>query len=87
MKNHRAVIGVNSFHPQNRGRFTIVHEIGKVYMDGINNIFRFQHRNQDSSKGTNIEEKEANLFAAELLMPKQFLAKDLDNCNMPSPAR
>lgn len=51
-------------------------------MDGINNIFRFQHRNQDSSKGTNIEEKEANLFAAELLMPKQFLAKDLDNCNM-----
>ncbi len=89
LKNHRAVIGVNSSHPQNRKRFTIAHEIGhfllheseKVYMDGINNIFRVQHRNQDSSKGSSVEEKEANLFAAELLMPKKFLAKDLDNCS------
>ncbi|MGB6298876.1 MAG: ImmA/IrrE family metallo-endopeptidase [Rivularia sp. (in: cyanobacteria)] len=89
LKNHSAVIGVNSSHPQNRQRFTIAHEIGhfllhesgKLYMDRINNIFRVQHRNQDSSKGTNVEEKEANLFAAELLMPEKFLAKDLDNCN------
>ena len=89
LKNHRAVIGVNSSHPRNRKRFTIAHEIGhfllheseKVYMDGINNIFRVHHRNEDSSKGSNVDEKEANLFAAELLMPKKFLAKNLDDCN------
>ena len=50
-------------------------------MDGINNIFRVHHRNEDSSKGSNVDEKEANLFAAELLMPKKFLAKNLDDCN------
>lgn len=85
LKNHRAVIGVNSSHSENRRRFTVAHELGhfllhetgRIYVDDVNNIFRVQHRDENSSKGENFEEKEANLFAAELLMPKKFLEKDL----------
>ena len=35
-------------------------------------------RNDLSKKGTNVEEVEANLFAAELLMPRRLLARDLE---------
>jgi Zn-dependent peptidase ImmA (M78 family) len=34
-------------------------------------------RNQASSEGTDDEEKEANLFAAELLMPAKFIERDI----------
>ncbi len=38
---------------------------------------RISLRDGDSSKGTETEEIEANIFAAELLMPVEFLRKDI----------
>ena len=73
-----ATIGVNSTHHTNRQRFTLGHELGHYLLhdyDGIHVDRRFQIklRNAKSSEGTDDEEKEANLFAAELLMPKQMV--------------
>lgn len=83
--NRRAIIGVNASHPKNRQRFTIAHEIGhlllhkgeQIHIDRMDGGYYVNSRNSESSEGTNEEEKEANLFAAELLMPKKFLDADL----------
>jgi Zn-dependent peptidase ImmA (M78 family) len=39
-------------------------------------------RNKASSAGTDLEELEANLFAAELLMPISLLEKDLEKIDV-----
>lgn len=86
-KGGRAIIGVNSKHHKNRQRFTMAHELGhfllhkgeSVHIDGFDRAFQLKLRDEDSSKGTDNEEKEANLFAAELLMPESFLTKDLSD--------
>ncbi|HBY09779.1 hypothetical protein A2274_00285 [candidate division WWE3 bacterium RIFOXYA12_FULL_43_11] len=77
------VIGVNKNNPQNLQRFTIAHELGH-YLNG--------HAHYDSVYTENEkfkfadahfqQEKEADLFAAELLMPKEFLIKDLDTIGL-----
>jgi Zn-dependent peptidase ImmA (M78 family) len=90
LKQNRAIIGVNSTHHANRRRFTIAHEMGhfmlhggqRFYLDGSDRGFQIDRfdlklRNVEASKGTDVQEKEANLFAAELLMPKSFLDNDL----------
>jgi Zn-dependent peptidase ImmA (M78 family) len=77
-----AVIGVNANHPRNRQNFTVAHELGHYLLHDCEGIhvdrrFHVMLRNPKSSEGTSIEEKEANLFAAELLMPVPFLEQDL----------
>lgn len=77
-----AVIGVNGDHSTNRQRFTLGHELGHFLLhehDGvhIDRGYQVKLRSRASSEGTNIEEQEANLFAAELLMPAMFLKDDL----------
>jgi Zn-dependent peptidase ImmA (M78 family) len=76
------VIAVNSAQHENRQRFTIAHEIGhfllhegtKVHFD---EDFRVNYRNAASSEAIDTDEIEANRFAAALLMPQDFLRKDL----------
>ena len=80
----RAVIGINSSHHQNRRRFTLAHELGHFILHNLDDVhvdrsFAVRLRNELSSTGTDIEEKEANLFAAELLMPKHFIERDLEH--------
>lgn len=69
-----AMIGVNWLHHPNRQRFTIAHEIGHHQLhDGgtfVDKGTTARFRNQASGSGTDIEEQEANLFAAMLLMPE-----------------
>lgn len=85
VKANQAIIGVNKSHHTNRQRFTIAHEIGHyllhpgepVHVDGTNVAFRLNRRDIDSSTGQDDSEREANLFAAELLMPARLLEKDL----------
>jgi Zn-dependent peptidase ImmA (M78 family) len=77
-----AVIGVNCGHSKNRQRFTICHEIGHFILHNqegvhIDRRFQLKLRNKTSSEGTDIEEQEANLFAAEMLMPESFLEEDI----------
>lgn len=76
------VIGVNENHHPNRQNFTVAHELGHLLLhDGdavhVDRRFQVKLRNRASSEGTNTDEKEANLFAAEILMPQQFIQEDL----------
>lgn len=84
-KSGRAVIGVNANHHENRRTFTIAHELGHfllheaetVHLDSKSSGYTLQLRSPESATGENINEREANLFAAELLMPAKFLEKEL----------
>lgn len=81
--NDVAIIGVNSNHGPNRQNFTIGHELAHLVLHDIDHVhvdrgFTVRLRNAASSEGRNVEEKEANLFAAELLMPARFLDRDID---------
>jgi Zn-dependent peptidase ImmA (M78 family) len=69
IRSGRWVVGVNAFHHVNRKRFTIAHEIAHflLHSDG-QAVFRdrtFARRASDPSQ----MEREADQFAAELLMP------------------
>lgn len=77
----RSVIGVNSSHPLTRQRFTIAHELGHLLLHGSRSVIVDTHvfrRDQTSSMGTETEEREANGFAAELLMPSVFVEREFD---------
>jgi len=77
------VIGVNTKQSPVRQRFTIGHELGHFLLHVFDQIhwdhdsFRVLLRGPKSSEGTDVGEIEANLFAAELLMPTSFLERDL----------
>ena len=89
-KTGRAVIGVNANHHPHRQTFTIAHELGHyllhesetVHVDSKKDGYTLQLRNPTSATGTNISEREANLFAAEVLMPAKFLHKELRQKNL-----
>lgn len=77
------VIGVNTQHASVRQSFTVAHELGhlllhdqeQLHLDRAFSTIRL--RDPLSSQGVDDAEKEANLFAAELLMPREFLRADL----------
>jgi Zn-dependent peptidase ImmA (M78 family) len=76
-----AMIGVNVGHPEVRKRFTIAHEFGHYMLHaGISahydRDYRINFRSRKSSEATDVEEIEANFFAASILMPKHFLDRD-----------
>lgn len=78
------IIGVNADHHPNRRNFTTAHELGHYLLHDFNEIhvdrdFKVWLRSEASSQGTDNEEKEANLFAAELLMPAHFLKQDIED--------
>lgn len=72
------VIGVNSLHHPNRQRFTIAHELGHLELHReeisssvhVDKTFPALMRNAVSSTGQEKLEREANSFAAELIMPR-----------------
>lgn len=75
------VIGVNAKQHRTRRRFTIAHEFGHFLLhegifEHVDLGYRVNFRSNESSMATNVEEIEANFFAASLLMPKRQL--DLD---------
>ena len=77
----QAIIGVNTLHHPNRQRFTIAHEIGHFVLHRHDEVHvdraLIKLRDRASSKGEDPEEVEANGFAAELLIPEDFLSTDL----------
>ncbi len=82
LERRKVLIGVNQRHGLNRKRFTIAHELGHFFLheqEGlhVDRRFRIDLRDSNSSQGESDKEKEANLFAAELLMPVRFLKQDL----------
>lgn len=87
--NATAVINKNQ-HP-NRQRFTIAHEIGHFVLHAsserdknlfIDKKYTVHHRDHKSCLGTLKAEREANLFASVLLMPKDLIGKLLDESGL-----
>ncbi len=86
VKDGTPIVGVNALHHPNRQRFTIAHELGHLQLHRaeiskeihVDKGFPMLMRNTVSAEGVNEMEIEANLFAAELLMPESFLAASLD---------
>lgn len=78
----QVVIGVNTHHAPVRQNFTTAHELGHWLLHDqeklhVDHAFTIRLRDDVSSQGTNVAEREANFFAASLLMPKEFLKQDL----------
>jgi Zn-dependent peptidase ImmA (M78 family) len=80
-----AHIVINSLHHQNRQRFTISHEVGHFALHmpeigsevHVDKKFLAFARNTKSSEGSDLNEIEANRFAACLLVPRAFLIHEL----------
>lgn len=73
-------IGVNKDQPKTRRRFSIAHEIGH-FLSGHISFDDGDLHVEDSLAwfdSYNQQEREANEFAAELLMPESFLREDAD---------
>lgn len=66
-------IGINSKHHPVRQRFSISHEIGHFLLGHDQS-----HIIDDTFDKPTDKEREANQFAGELLMPTEFLKKDID---------
>lgn len=73
------IIGVNASHHPNRQRFTIAHEIGHLVLHEGEDVFvdRQFRRDATSSEAIDPIEIEANKFAAALIMPEEFIRRDL----------
>jgi Zn-dependent peptidase ImmA (M78 family) len=81
--NDQSVIGVNTHHAPVRQNFTTAHELGHLLLHDqeqlhVDHAFRVRLRDDKSSQGVDDDEREANLFAASLLMPRRFLEQDLE---------
>lgn len=85
----RGTIGYNLSDPPVRQRFTIAHELGHFELHGKNGelfVDTTKHysvlfRDQSSSTGEIQSEREANAFAAALLMPEKFLQREISKHN------
>ena len=80
-KDDQAIIGVNPDQHPNRQRFTIAHELGHYFLHKgrpyyVDRIPAFAVNFRDSASDAGPEEREANSFAAELLMPENFVLRD-----------
>lgn len=80
----RVVIAVNKGHAATRKRFTIAHELGHLVLHLgrpliVDHLVRahVNLRDHRSSLATEKEEIEANAFAANLLMPKPFVHREI----------
>ncbi len=73
-ENNINIIGVNNKNPKTRQRFTIAHELGHFL---LNHDLHPRLIDENFDKPIN-KEVEANEFAAELLMPQDFLKKDIE---------
>lgn len=79
-----AIIAVEKSQAATRKRFTIAHELGHLLLHQgrelrVDTKFRVNLRSPDSSTAEDVEEIEANAFAAALLMPESFLRVDLSD--------
>lgn len=85
-KKGKAVIGINAFHAPTRQRFTLAHELAHFALKHHGEFFVDRqviiYRDSTSSDGVDIMEREANGFAAELLMPEDKLMEELNKTDL-----
>ncbi|WP_068874777.1 MULTISPECIES: ImmA/IrrE family metallo-endopeptidase [unclassified Phenylobacterium] len=90
IKDGVGIIGVNALHHPNRQRFTAAHELAHhvlhapeiTEMMHVDRGFRVLHRDQLAAQGTDPLEIDANAFASELLMPRQFLIEAIGDAGI-----
>lgn len=74
----RTVIGINTATSRRRQRFTLAHELGHMVLHRDTNQLRvdsvIQFRDPMSALGTDPQERDANAFAAAMLMPAKEVA-------------
>lgn len=81
----KGVIGVNSSHSRLRQRFSIAHELGHFLLHShknrlfIDKQYFAAFRDSRSSTGESRREREANAFAASLLMPSAMLQEVIED--------
>jgi len=89
IKNGVPTIGINSTHGKYRQRFTLAHELGHYILKHERNGLFVDHykkhfsgkllfRNEESSTGEINQEREANAFAAALLMPEHMVKNEIE---------
>jgi Zn-dependent peptidase ImmA (M78 family) len=80
----KGVIGYNKNESEVRRRFTVAHEIAHFLLHRLDNEifvdkkeFKVLYRDDNSTTGEIKQEREANAFAAALLMPRERVIKEL----------
>ena len=74
-KDGSALIGVNNSEAPVRQRFTIAHELGHYYLHPQKDTF-VDYRDNKKEIVSTPREREADMFAAALLMPRDQIEKD-----------
>lgn len=74
-------IYVNKCDSARRQFFTVAHEIGHIVLHGANADYIDYRGNVSESKEEEQKEKEANYFAASLLMPEEIFRLKWRECN------
>lgn len=86
LKGKTPTIGINPSHSKVRVRFTIAHELGhfvlhhhkrNLFIDTRDRELAVMYRDDKSTTGEFQQEREANAFAAALLMPKMLIEKHI----------
>jgi Zn-dependent peptidase ImmA (M78 family) len=82
MKAGRVGLVINHYHSESRKRFTIAHELGHYLLHrDTSSVFIDEtplfYRGARSERDVDTREVEANVFAAELLMPEEAVRADL----------
>lgn len=82
IKEKEAYIRYNKNEAPHRQRFTMAHELGHFILHKDTPLFiskkdNVMYRNLDSSTGEIKREREANSFAASLLMPRKFVLDEI----------
>ena len=68
-------ISVNASHCDARKRFTIAHEIGHYVLEHLNSDCKKYRKIDYDNNDNSSEERQANKFAATLLMPKKMISE------------
>src|SRR5579859_858854 len=76
-KGKELIIGVNSSQHPNRQRFTIAHEIGHYILHKGWSLHVDEDFCINRDGADNLDERAANRFAAELLMPEDLIQADV----------
>ena len=84
IKADKPYIRYNELEGATRSRFTIAHELGHFILHKDTPLFvdkneKVLFRNAVSATGEVMKEREANAFAAALLMPKLFIEHEIQN--------
>jgi len=74
-KDGYALIGINSGESSVRQRFTVAHELGHFFLHEEKDAF-IDYRDKKGASSQTPRERQANMFAAAILMPRKMIEAD-----------